>query len=581
MPVSFATYRRLLMTYLKPQWLRVLLLLLLLAGTISISLINPQILRVFVDSASARDALSGLINIALLFLALSVLRQLIAVAEAYVAADVALIATNALRADLMLHCLQLDSTFHTIHAPGELIERVDGDVSALSNFFSRLVITIFGNLCLLVGVLILLFLVDWRVGLTLSIFATSAFLLISRLNGLATPYWQAERQASAELFGFLEERLAGTEDVRSSGATLYMLQGLARHSRQRLQKMRLAMMVNFSTWGTMTFINAAGMALSLLLGVYLYWSAALSPGTVLLIFLYTTALTTPIEQIVNQLRDLQQSAGSIQRVLNLLETPLTIVDGSGANLKAGALAVEFDDVSFSYAEDVPVWQHIHLQLAPGNVLGILGRTGSGKSTLIKLLARLYDPTTGTIRVNDTDIRTLRLNDLHTSIGMVTQEVHILHTSVRNNLTLFDESIKDAQIMVALEMLGLEHWYQSLLDGLDTILAPGGSGLSAGEAQLLAFARVFLRDPGLVILDEASSRLDPATERLLERAVDRLLEGRTGIIIAHRLSTVQRADHIMILEQGACCEHGLRQELERNPESRFAQLLRVGLEEALA
>lgn len=581
MPVSLDTYRHLLLTYLKPQWPRVLVLILLLAGTISISLINPQILRAFVDGASSQGALSDLIVSAIIFLALSVLRQIIAIAEAYVAADVAMLATNALRADLMLHCLQLDSTFHTVHAPGELIERVDGDVSSLNNFFSRMVIALFGNLFLLLGVLVLLFLIDWRVGLALTIFAACAFLVINRLRGLATPHWEAERQASAELFGFLEERLNGTEDVRSSGATLYMLQGLSRHARKHMHKLRMAMIINFPAWGTVSLVNALARVLALLLGAYLYWYAGISAGTVLLIFIYTNTMTTPIEQIVNHLRELQQSAGSIQRVVTLLEEPRTIVDGSRTDLPASALAVACEDVSFSYAEDVPVLRHIQLQLEPGSVLGLLGRTGSGKSTLTKLLARLYDPVEGMICLSGIDIRTLSLDTLHERVGIVTQEVHILHASVRDNLTLFDRSIKDTQVLAALETLGLQHWYQSLADGLDTMLSPGGTGLSAGEAQLLAFARVFLRDPGLVILDEASSRLDPATERLLEQAIDTLLRGRTSIIIAHRLSTVQRADHIMILEQGECREYGLRQELARNPGSRFAQLLHIGLEEALA
>ncbi|GLV58707.1 helicase [Dictyobacter sp. S3.2.2.5] len=581
MPVSLDTYRHLLLTYLKPQWPRVLLLILLLAGTIGISLINPLILRSFVDGASSQRALADLIMIAVFFLVLSILRQFIAIAEAYVATDVALLATNALRADLMLHCLQLDSTFHTIHAPGELIERIDGDVTSLSNFFSRMVIALFGNLVLLVGVLVLLFLVDWRVGLTLTIFALAALLVINRLRGLATPYWEAERQASAELFGFLEERLNGTEDVRSSGATQYMLQGLSRYARQHLRKLRMAIMINFPTWGTVTFVNALGRVLALLLGAYLYWYEGMSAGTVLLIFIYANTMTTPIEQIVDQLRELQQSAGSIQRVATLLEEPRTIVDGSRTDLPISALAVAFEDVSFSYTEGVPVLRHIQLQLEPGSVLGLLGRTGSGKSTLTKLLARLYNPVEGAICLNGIDIRSLSLDTLHERVGIVTQEVHILHASVRDNLTLFDSTIKDTQVLAALQTLGLQHWYQSLENGLDTVLAPGGSGLSAGEAQLLAFARVFLRDPGLVILDEASSRLDPATERLLEQAIDTLLKGRTGIIIAHRLSTVQRADHIMILEQGECREYGVRQDLARDPTSHFAQLLRIGLEEALA
>jgi ABC-type multidrug transport system fused ATPase/permease subunit len=165
--------------------------------------------------------------------------------------------------------------------------------------------------------------------------------------------------------------------------------------------------------------------------------------------------------------------------------------------------------------------------------------------------------------------------------MVTQDVQLFEATVRDNLTLFDDSIPDERIVRALVDLGLHHWYQSLPEGLDTILGPGGSGLSAGEAQLLAFTRVFLRDPGLVILDEASSRLDPATEQLIERAVDKLLQHRTGIIIAHRLDTIHRADEILILEHGRIREHGERERLLRDPHSRFNALLKTGIEEALA
>ena len=174
----------------------------------------------------------------------------------------------------------------------------------------------------------------------------------------------------------------------------------------------------------------------------------------------------------------------------------------------------------------------------------------------------------------------RLDQLRHKIGLVTQDVQLFQASVRDNLTLFDDSIPDERIVRALVDLGLHHWYQSLPEGLDTILGPGGGGLSAGEAQLLAFTRVFLRDPGLVILDEASSRLDPATEQLIERAVDKLLRDRTGIIIAHRLATVQRADEILILDEGQIIEHGPRALLAGDRDSRFYSLLRTGLEEVL-
>jgi ABC-type multidrug transport system fused ATPase/permease subunit len=211
---------------------------------------------------------------------------------------------------------------------------------------------------------------------------------------------------------------------------------------------------------------------------------------------------------------------------------------------------------------------------------VLGRTGSGKTTLTRLLFRLYEPTLGAIRMGGVDLRSASLAELRQRVGIVTQDVQLFRASLRDNLSLFDPTIPDARIVAALEELGLGPWLRGLPAGLDTELS-GGDGLSSGEAQLLAFARVFLRDPGLVILDEASSRLDPATERQIERAVGRLLHNRTAIIIAHRLSTVQRADTILILDSGEVAELGPRAALAGDETSRFSKLLRVGMEEVLA
>jgi ATP-binding cassette subfamily B protein len=211
---------------------------------------------------------------------------------------------------------------------------------------------------------------------------------------------------------------------------------------------------------------------------------------------------------------------------------------------------------------------------------LLGRTGSGKTTLARLLFRLYDPKSGCIEINGADVRNARLETLRRRIAIVTQDVQLFRASVRDNLTFFDSSISDQQILATLNELELGDWYRSLPQGLDTELDTGSRSLSAGEAQLLAFTRVFLRNPGLVILDEASSRLDPATEQRLERAIDRLLENRTAIIIAHRLETVHRADQIMILDAGMVSEYGDRQQLATDRGSRFYRLLQTGLEEVL-
>ena len=223
---------------------------------------------------------------------------------------------------------------------------------------------------------------------------------------------------------------------------------------------------------------------------------------------------------------------------------------------------------------------VRFDLAPGRSLGLLGRIGSGKATLSRLLVRLYDPDAGAVRLGGIDIRETRLVELGHRVGMVTQAVQLFHGTVRDNLTFFDPSIPDEKVLWVIADLGLAKWLVSLSDGLDTVLQAGGGGLSAGEAQLLAFTRVFLEDPGLVILDEASSRLDRTTEALIQNAIDRLVQGRTVVIVAHHLVTVQRVDEIMILQEGRILKHGDREALAGDRSSRFYGLLETGLEEVL-
>jgi ATP-binding cassette subfamily B protein len=215
---------------------------------------------------------------------------------------------------------------------------------------------------------------------------------------------------------------------------------------------------------------------------------------------------------------------------------------------------------------------------PGRVLGVVGRTGSGKTTLTRLLPRFYDPLGGAVRLGGVDLRAVRLAAVRARIGLVTQDVHLFNASVRDNLTLFDGGVPDERIRTVLDTLGLAHWLAELPRGLDTLLGAGGVGLSAGQAQVLACARIFLRDPDVVILDEASSRLDPATERLVHMALGPLLAGRTGIIVAHRLTTVAYADDILVLDDGQVREYGPRRALAADPTSHFAGLLRVAAEE---
>jgi ABC-type multidrug transport system fused ATPase/permease subunit len=267
-------------------------------------------------------------------------------------------------------------------------------------------------------------------------------------------------------------------------------------------------------------------------------------------------------------------------VRELLATEPRITDGSGADLPAAALAVGFDAVDFGYEQE-PVLRGVSFRVEPAHVLGLVGRTGSGKTTIARLLFRLYDVDGGAVSVGGVDVRGLRVDDLRRRIGIVTQDVQLFDGSLRDNVRLFDPGVDDDRLVAVFGALGLDAWLAELPDGLDTLLGPSARGLSAGEAQLVALARVFLEDPGLVVLDEASSRLDPHTEALLEDAIDRLLSGRTGIVIAHRLRTVERVDEVLVLDGGRVVEHGDRVALAADPTSRVAELLRTGLSEVRA
>ena len=602
MRIPLKQYWNLLVNYLESQWPRALLLSVLLFSSIGLQLVNPQIMRHFIDTAQSGGASETLLRVALLFIGVALVQQVASVLATYVSENVAWTATNALRADLAEHCLCLDMSFHNAHTPGEMIERVDGDVTALSNFFSQFVIQVLGNALLLVGVLALLFREDWRVGLALTGFALLALFILGRFRNVAVPHWTAERQASADLFGFLEERLSGTEDIRSNGAEAYVMRHFYRLMRELMQRsLKAALMVNILL-NTSFLSFALGNAVAFVVGAWLFQERVLTIGTVYITFHYTTMLERPIRQITRQMEDLQKAGAGITRIQELFYRQSKIQDlaaslPEGSALPRGALAVEFQDVSFGYDDAVSsgdskpsdngkdtVLRDLSFRLPPGTVLGLLGRTGSGKTTLTRLLFRLYDPDSGVIRLGAavlTDIHQVPLTDLRQRIGMVTQNIQLFHATVRDNLTFFDDSIPDERILHVIHELGLSKWYESLPEGLDTELESGGGGLSAGEAQLLAFMRIFLQDSGLVILDEASSRLDPATEHLIERAVDKLVQNRTAIIIAHRLGTVQRADEIMILEDGCIGEYGARSKLASDPNSRFYGLLQTGLEEVLA
>jgi ATP-binding cassette subfamily B protein len=570
MTASSPSYRATLSTYLRPHRGRVVVLMLLLLGSIGLQLAIPLILRDFIDSAMAGSAVAGLTTAGIAYLIAGILNQLLDAGASYLGTDIGWSATNRLREELTSHLFSLDMGFHNDTTPGEMIERVDGDVTAISEFISRFLVRLIAAGVLLTGVVIVCWFESPAMGLTVTLYVVAVLLFLIRLRKVAVAAAEEERETSARLYGFIEERLAGVDDIRSLGAGRFTMTRFIPVMRDFYTRTTNAWRKRILVWVSANTAFWAGDALALIVGVWLTIRGSITVGTAFLILQYVQLVRRPIEQMTQELQELQKAAGGIVRIDQLRHLGSSIADGS-EDLPAGPLAIEFDHVSFSY-EDRGVLDDVSFTLAPGKSLGLLGRTGGGKTTITRLIARLYDPDRGVVRVGGHDLRSLRSESLRRSVGVVTQDVQLFQASVRDNLTFFADR-PDDEILDVLERVGLGPWIRRL--GLDTELGAGGQGLSAGEQQLLAFARVFLQDPGVVILDEPSSRLDPVTEMLLATATERLYAGRTVVIIAHRLETVRLADEIMVVEAGRIVEHGPRQTLAADPSTRYAALLATG------
>ncbi|MBB5294609.1 ABC transporter ATP-binding protein [Deinococcus metallilatus] len=571
-----------LRAYLGPlKWQVVLLAALLLTGT-GLNLLLPQLLRRFVDNAKLGGGADvGLLaRLAGLYILLAVGVQLLTAGATYVGARVGWTATNRLRADLMRHLLSLDMREHKERTPGEMIERIDGDVTALSNFFSQFAVRVFGAALLLTGAVVMFYLTDWRVGVGITLFVLVTLYAMNRVRQKGVEPTRQERESSARLFGYIEERLSGLDDVRSLGAGEYHLRGFLRVQREFFRRSTYSWRRRSLVWQLSMVLFAVGYVGILGAAVGLYAAGAISLGTAFLLYQYMNMVEEPIDQLTQQLQDLQKAGASLGRVGELLALRSGLPEGT-RDLPEGPLDLRFEHVGFSYAPEDPsvrgVLHDVSFCLPAGQTVGLLGRTGSGKTTLTRLVSRLYDPSTGSVKLGGVDTRDVRLASLRTRVAVVTQDVQLFQASVRDNLSFFDESVTDAQVEAALTEVGLGGWLSRLEEGVRTPL-PTGS-LSAGQAQLLAFARVLLRDPAVIILDEPSSRLDPATEAQLTQAMTRLLAGRTAIVIAHRLDTVARADRILVLGDGRVLEDGPRAQLARDPRSHYAELLRAGRLEA--
>jgi len=549
----------------------------------SIQNINNFLSKIGLPSLNMANVLSMLVFLGALYMILMFIQQLVSLLSVYISQNLSWSTTNRLRYDLTQHCVNLDMTFHNKHKPGEMIERIDGDINTLAIFLSQFSVQLITSLLFVIGVLIAFFIKHWILGLSFTIFTLLAIIVMYVLRNFSIKAWEQQRQTSADLFGTIEENLSAIEDVKANGAVNYSMKKFFDYSRKDVRAFRRALIREqlFVTaiWGIIAIINTLIFAPS----IPLLNRGIITLGTIFLIQIFAGMLLRPIFIITRQMQNLQRAGAAIDRINRIFQTQTIVRDQGKKKLSPGPLAIEFNNLNFAYNENNYVLKNISFKLEPGKKLGILGHTGSGKTTITRLLFRLYDikQEDGFIKINNTDIREISLKELRGKISYVTQSVELFQASIRDNITLFDKRIADEKIVSILEDIGLGNWIHNQPKGLDTIISSSEHGISAGEAQLLALARAFIKKPNLVVLDEASSRLDPVTEKLIENAIEKLFLNRTGIVIAHRLATLNKVDEIIIIDKGRIIEQGKREELARNKESKFYKLLQTGeIEELL-
>ncbi|MFN9925223.1 MAG: ABC transporter ATP-binding protein [Cyanobacteriota bacterium] len=487
--------------------------------------------------------------------------------------------TARIRDDLFRHAMALSLRFHDRTPVGKLLTRLTSDVDALAEVFGSGAVGVLADLVTLLVIGITMITIEWRLGLLLM---ASQVPITLGILWLQRRYRRANyrvREELGQLNADLQENLQGLEVVQMFRREAVNSRSFARTTAAYREAVTGTIFYDSAISAFIEWVALVAVAVVLGLGGWMVTAGSMGLGTLTTFILFSQRLFDPLRQLAERFTQIQGGLTAVERIGELLEQPIEIADlpdsqRSGAALRGGSERsspgeVVFEDVSFAYRSDDPILEGLSFRIAPGEHVAIVGPTGSGKTTIIRLLCRLYEPQQGRILLDGVDIRELPLPTLRQRLGVVLQDTFLFSGNVADNLRL-DAPISDAELERLCGELGLTPLLQRLEAGLATELRERGANLSSGERQLLSVARVAIRDPSVLVMDEATAFLDPSTEATLQRDLESLLQGRTAIVIAHRLATVEAADRILVLRRGRLIEQGTHREL-RAAGGLYAQL----------
>jgi len=495
--------------------------------------------------------------------------------------------TARIRDDLFNHAMALSLRFHDRTPVGKLLTRLTSDVDALAEVFGSGAVGVLADLVTLVVIAITMISIEWRLGLLLLVGQVPVVLGILWLQGRYRQANYRVREELSQLNADLQENLQGLEVVQMFRREAANSARFARVTDAYREAVTGTILYESSISAFIEWVALGAIALVLALGGWMVLGGAMGLGTLTSFILYSQRLFDPLRQLAERFTQIQGGLTAVERIGELMEQPIEIKDLPTAERTAAAIRsgrerssageVVFEQVSFAYRPDEPILSDLSFRIAPGEHVALVGPTGSGKTTVIRLLCRLYEPQRGRILLDGIDIRQLPIPTLRQRLGVVLQDTFLFSGNVADNLRL-DTPITHTQLQELCAELGLAPLLRRLPDGLATELRERGGNLSSGERQLLSVARAAIRDPSVLVMDEATAFMDPSTEATLQHDLDKLLHGRTAIVIAHRLATVEACDRILVLRRGHLIEQGSHSQLRQagGVYARLADLQERGL-----
>jgi ATP-binding cassette subfamily B multidrug efflux pump len=547
---------RRIFSYVWPYRATVAFAIVLLPISAAVELAQPYLLKKAIDEHVSVGRLAGLDRLGVLYLLALLGQSLAAFAQTYLTQLVGQKAMNDLRVEVHAHVLALSAAFFDRTPLGRLMTRLTSDVEALTEMFASGLVSLVGDIVRLGFILVVIFGLDWRLALFSMATAPVLYTVAAFFRGWVRDSFREIRLKLAKLNAFLQERLSGIKVVQAFAQE-------ARSAREfdviNVEYRRANSRAIFADAALYAIVEAVG-ALAVA-GLLWHGGARIAGGTltfgVLVAFIeYLAKFFAPIRDLSTKYTVMQQAMAAAERVFGLLDTDSPDAPASATvEVRAGAPLIELDHVTFGYRADRPILADVSLRIAAGETIAVVGATGAGKSTVIKLLSRLYDVGGGTVRLGGVDVRALEKAELRRRVVVVSQDVFMFAGTLRENIGLGDPALDDARLLEAARRVGAERVIARRPEGLDTPVVERGANFSSGERQLVAFARALARDPEILVLDEATASVDPETERVIERGIAALMRGRTSIVIAHRLSTVRRASRILVVDGGAIVEEG--------------------------